>query len=187
MQSTGHTSTHALSFVPMHGSQIIYATISVSSHCSRVNSRYIRRTAINQGSPLACSVNLDPARKSVVVAVVVRDGGLGITPTVIALAVVEVHQPETLRLETEPMDLLDPSGHDVAKRLRQQRVFRIVLRQPAELFGKRLGAPDRIGREVLDLRQKVGCLRQREDLSGIGRRYHPDDYNLESGEITRER
>ena len=26
MQSTGHTSTHALSFVPMHGSQMIYAT-----------------------------------------------------------------------------------------------------------------------------------------------------------------
>jgi hypothetical protein len=26
MQSTGHTSTHALSFVPMQGSQMIYAT-----------------------------------------------------------------------------------------------------------------------------------------------------------------
>jgi hypothetical protein len=27
MQSTGQTSTHALSFVPMHGSQMIYATV----------------------------------------------------------------------------------------------------------------------------------------------------------------
>jgi hypothetical protein len=26
MQSTGHTSTHAESFVPTHGSQMIYAT-----------------------------------------------------------------------------------------------------------------------------------------------------------------
>src|SRR3979409_211153 len=26
MQSTGHTSTHAVSFVPIHGSQMMYAT-----------------------------------------------------------------------------------------------------------------------------------------------------------------
>jgi hypothetical protein len=30
MQSTGHTSTQAVSFVPMHGSQMIYATRSPS-------------------------------------------------------------------------------------------------------------------------------------------------------------
>src|SRR4029450_6441787 len=29
MQSTGQTSTHAVSFVPMHGSQMIYATVLI--------------------------------------------------------------------------------------------------------------------------------------------------------------
>src|SRR6266550_3211247 len=35
MQSTGQTSTHAVSFVPMHGSQMIYAiALIVSQTCS---------------------------------------------------------------------------------------------------------------------------------------------------------
>src|SRR5919204_3987320 len=32
MQSTGQTSTHAVSFVPMHGSQMIYAILIIISH-----------------------------------------------------------------------------------------------------------------------------------------------------------
>src|SRR2546423_10717132 len=32
MQSTGHTSTHAVSFVPMHGSQMMYAILLIISH-----------------------------------------------------------------------------------------------------------------------------------------------------------
>src|SRR5918993_2031411 len=39
MQSTGQTSTHALSFVPMHGSQMIYAT-PVSSPRGKYNSAF---------------------------------------------------------------------------------------------------------------------------------------------------
>jgi hypothetical protein len=31
MQSTGHTSTHAVSFVPMHGSQMMYAIVLIIS------------------------------------------------------------------------------------------------------------------------------------------------------------
>jgi hypothetical protein len=37
MQSTGHTSTHAVSFVPMHGSQMIYAIVfMISQTCDPV-------------------------------------------------------------------------------------------------------------------------------------------------------
>jgi hypothetical protein len=35
MQSTGHTSTQAVSFVPMHGSQMMYATFESLRQSSR--------------------------------------------------------------------------------------------------------------------------------------------------------
>src|SRR5918994_8015779 len=57
MQSTGQTSTQALSFVPMHGSQMIYATWSQGLPAGEYNSEVrvsqtARRTSPGRGSRL---------------------------------------------------------------------------------------------------------------------------------------
>lgn len=53
MQSTGQTSTHALSFVPMHGSQMIYAT-----HVSRQNPLTAQSISRSLVAALAAAVSL---------------------------------------------------------------------------------------------------------------------------------
>jgi len=62
-------------------------------------------------------LNADTASESFVVAVVVRDGWLRVAPAVIAFSVVEVHEPETFRLQAECLYFCGPSGHDIAQRL----------------------------------------------------------------------
>ena len=53
MQSTGQTSTHAVSFVPMHGSVMMYATLMSSKSGSQPNS--ITRALVATAVVLACA------------------------------------------------------------------------------------------------------------------------------------
>src|SRR5262245_21177884 len=104
---------------------------------------------------------------------VMRNGRLRIAPTVIAFAVVEIDEPQALRLEAEGTHLFHPSGHDVAQRLGEKRVFGVVLGQSTELVGKRFSPAYRVRGQMFHLGQKLCRLSQREDLSGIGSRSHP--------------
>src|SRR5262245_32478057 len=47
MQSTGQTSTHAVSFVPTHGSQMMYATQCSLNRCS-LDRRSLNRCSVDQ-------------------------------------------------------------------------------------------------------------------------------------------
>src|SRR5687767_6103031 len=99
MQSTGHTSTHAVSFVPMHGSQMMYATRGPPTP---------NRLSMNR------LLYLHPAVKPFVVPVEVADRRLRVRPAVVALAVVEIDEPEPFRFEPKRAHLLRPAVHEVA-------------------------------------------------------------------------
>ena len=65
-------------------------------------------------------MNRHPPGKPVRVAVIVRDAGFGVAPAVVADAVVEVDEPEPLRLGAERLQLVGPAVDDVAQRRRER-------------------------------------------------------------------
>src|SRR5689334_6387956 len=95
MQSTGQTSTQAVSFVPMHGSVMMYAKTRSSS------------------SP--ASLNLHAAGKSIRIAVIVRDAGLRVAPAVVTFAIVEIDEPQTFRLCAKRLELVGPAVDHLAQ------------------------------------------------------------------------
>ena len=103
------------------------------------------------------------------------DGLFGVTPAVVPLAVIEVHEPEALRFEAERLDVLRPAVEDVAKRRGKGGVLGIFFLQTVQLRGQRLGAADRLRRHVLDVRKEIACLLQRKNRPGLA--IHTADYN----------
>src|SRR5262245_4875859 len=62
IQSTGQTSTHAVSFVPTHGSQMTYAILPVSSYENRPFSKNVLvrpEECQRRGLSLPCPFSLD--------------------------------------------------------------------------------------------------------------------------------
>ncbi len=120
---------------------------------------------------------MDPeaAFEAFFVPVVVGDGLFRVAPAVVALTVIEVHQPEALGLEPKRLNVLGPAVDDVAQSGRKICVIGIVFMQTVQLRGKGFGAPHGIGGHVLDARQKLERLLQRENRPGLGT--HADDYN----------
>lgn len=116
---------------------------------------YITRPLRNQGTAVADALlNADAAGVPLVVAVEVGDGRFRIAPAVVALTVVEVDQPQTFCLEPEGLNFCGPARHDIAERLREKRMLRMVLDEATQLDGERLRATHRIGGQVLDLREE---------------------------------
>src|SRR5688572_27501405 len=116
MQSTGQTSTQALSFVPMHGSQMMYATDAPSRSVPSDHVNTPGFGAQGNNTLAASSLNAHPAPESFLVPVIMPDRFFGVTPAVIPLAVIEIHQPEALGLEPERLHLVGPAVDDVAQR-----------------------------------------------------------------------
>src|SRR4029453_7986544 len=126
MQSTGHTSTQAESFVPMQGSQMMYANYP---------SRYL---SISRNVPglLRRLLYRDAPGKAVRITVVMRDGGLGVTPAVVPFSVVEIDQPEALGLCPERLELFGPAVDDVPNGSRQSGMGRVVFGPAVQLRGQ---------------------------------------------------
>src|SRR5919106_972945 len=63
----------------------------------------------------AVLLDFHAAGEPIIVAVIVADGFFRIAPAVVAFAVVEVDEPEPFDLQPQRLDLLGPTGDDVAE------------------------------------------------------------------------
>jgi len=109
------------------------------------------------------SVNTDAARESVVVTMVVIDGFFRVGPAVIPVAVVEVDEPHAFGLEPQGSNLVGPAIDHIPERAGQDGMGGVFFGDTLQLRRERLGPPDGVGGEVLDLGQHLASLLKGED------------------------